>query len=692
MKKFFNPLILATALAATACTNTEDGVINDDPANKTAISFSVEENQSPVTRAGFTADTKIAMRIKSTDGSATVYTRAVAKASAQETGNSYSKVELTDKRYWDDAFGRAANLSVYAIAVPGSNDTSTTTFEEKLAGGTTTWFSETPENENVSWGVTTTEQTNTTIAAEDLTYSNNIQSGGKDGVYRYDFENDTYPTYSTDLADGCMKFSQKTNAAADAPGKFDKGHLIFNHALSRITINLSKGEGFGSNAFEFKSGTNVTIKSVPTSGTLNLATGEWTNSKTDITKMYQSATVAHTSYSLMAQFLPDYVITDGSNTNMLEFTIDDNKYYVTQDQMFDALNGASDKTNLTITDGNKVIMAQGINYIFNIKVNKTGVNVTATVVPFANVTAAGQEITNDKVSLTLHTVSGTASTSFDLYRSVVTSNYDQKNWSGDYEKHTTDLTNDNDTWKTDWFFESNLTYYHFRTVNKGTTVIKKDGETDVDDYFSIEAGSVSAKDYHWGAPMTSEPVYKTEDNKGYSDCLSLAIGATSSAIAIADLHVMSKIVINLATTTGSDAVTLAGSKVTITQVYGTGKVLMGSGLVSATGAASASLEMDGNPEGTEFTYAVIPQSLVRSTTPTESDYVIITIETGDGNKYTIKTLSSILDSKSKAITTWLPGYSYTYSFTLKKTGITNVTATVKDWANVTAKDADVTLE
>ena len=73
--------------------------------------------------------------------------------------------------------------------------------------------------------------------------------------------------------------------------------------------------------------------------------------------------------------------------------------------------------------------------------------------------------------------------------------------------------------------------------------------------------------------MTSEPVYKTEDNKGYSDCLSLAIGATSSAIAIADLHVMSKIVINLATTTGSDAVTLAGSKVTITQVYGTGKVL-----------------------------------------------------------------------------------------------------------------------
>ena len=66
MKNLITPLLMATALIATACTNTNDIDTPDvDPSGKTPISFSVEESHSPRTRAGFTADTKIAMRIKS---------------------------------------------------------------------------------------------------------------------------------------------------------------------------------------------------------------------------------------------------------------------------------------------------------------------------------------------------------------------------------------------------------------------------------------------------------------------------------------------------------------------------------------------------------------------------------------------------------------------------------------------------
>jgi len=64
MRKLFYPLFMATMCVATACTNTKDDVINNNPTNKTPISFAVEESRA-MTRAGFSIDTEIAMRIKS---------------------------------------------------------------------------------------------------------------------------------------------------------------------------------------------------------------------------------------------------------------------------------------------------------------------------------------------------------------------------------------------------------------------------------------------------------------------------------------------------------------------------------------------------------------------------------------------------------------------------------------------------
>lgn len=709
MKKLFYPLTLALTLLATSCTNNQDDMTPPtDPSGKTPISFVGEATTAPArTRAGFTADTKIAMRIKSTDGTNTIYTRAVATAKEEKNGSGYSEIELADKRYWDDAYGRTASLSVYAIAVP---EKSFDDFEKKLSGGTssamvgtTPWFTESPENENISWSVTTSAQTQDLINAEDLTYSNNIQSGGSNGVYRYDFEKNNY---SNTLTGGCMKFAQKSDAKTDDPGKFDKGHLVFKHALSRIKVTLTKGEGFGSDAFEFESDKNVTIKNVPVSGTLDLTTGTWKTTTTDfkdIEKMYQSAAVEHTSYTLMAQMLPDYVISDGSAISMLTFKIDDNQYNITQDQMFDALKAAADADNKTKAlmsklTVNNVTMEQGINYIFNIKVNKTGVNLTANVVDFANVTANDIETENDHVTLSLTSISGSPSTSFDLYRSVITSGYDQQNWGGNYEKHSAALTSKGgNAWSTDWFFDSNLTYYHFRIVNSGITVITKDNDTDVDDYFTINAGPVSSTDYHWGAPMKSQPKY--DQTKGYADHISLAIGATSDAIGIADMHVLSNIKVQLETTNDGAAVNLNGSKVTITKIHGTGKVLLGNGLVTRTGNTTVH-EMTPNSAHTEFTYAVVPQELVRSTV--NDNYVGITIETGDGNKYYIvKQLSDItassvdtgsIQEKDGKISSWLPGYSYTYKFKLKKTGITDITCTVSNWVEVEAKETGVSLE
>ena len=174
-------------------------------------------------------------------------------------------------------------------------------------------------------------------------------------------------------------------------------------------------------------------------------------------------------------------------------------------------------------------------------------------------------------------------------------------------------------------------------------------------------------------------------------------------INITDQHMMSNITVKLQTTNDNDKVTLAGAKVYITKLHITGNVLMGTGLVTPTGS-TGQVEMTSKDAatGTEFTYAIVPQALVRSATPTDDDYVGITIVTADNNQYYIvKKLSEIIAStvtnvksqtKDSAITRWFPGHTYTYTFTLKKAGIDKITCTVQGWENVTADNKNISLE
>lgn len=702
MKVLFRSLTLAALFAASACSNEIVNEIEEiDPSSKTAISFSVEENRAHMTRAGFTADTKIAMRIKSENGTAAKYTRTVATASAAASGKEYSNISIDGAyiRYWDDAFGRAAMLSVFAIAVPEKTNVTNNgqTVEQKLTSGGDGWFTESPENETINWTVSTT-QTAETLANEDLTYSNNIQAGGEDGVYSYDFANEKYPDYSADLADGQMKFRLRNALDVTGPGKFDKGHLIFNHAMSRITVNLKKGEGFsGDGSFQFATGTNVQVLSVPVSGNLDLSTGTWSGvTNNNIAKMVSLTPAAGVAYSLMAQILPDYEISKTSVTNLLSFTIDNNTYYITQAQMYDALK------NAVTNDGTKITMAQGSNYIFQITVNKTRIaNVTAVVEPWVDVTSAVWEPSNARITLNsiYDSQSGDPSTNFDLYRLLdesptISDSYVGTNWDGDYTDKASSLTdNGNGGWDTGWYFDNNKSYYHFRTVNKDTAVVTSATQ----DYFEIHAGPEASTDPHWGAPMTQEPVYDVAN--GYEDALSPAIGATKSNINITDQHMLSKVIVNLQTTDGADQVDFTGSKVYITQIHKEGQVQMGNGLITPTGTPGE-CKMGGNAAGNRFTYAVVPQALVRGSN--DEDYVGITIVTGDNNQYYIvKKLSEILattvtnqknQTQGEAIERWYPGHTYEYTFTLKKAKIDKITCTVQGWVNVVADNKEISLE
>ena len=683
MKNLFYPLLIATAFVAAACTNNqEDDVTPVDPTGKTPISFVGETVNKAITRAGFDIKTQIAMHILSNEkgGSGIRETRTYANALEAAGEAAFSNIEAPNSdnvRYWDDAFGRSAQLSVFAVAVPGLSDVKNGAENKTLVdhlSGDNTWSTKNLD-ETVTWTVSTDQSVSGKIDAEDLVYSNNIQGDNK------------------------LIFRQPAGSSSDGPGTFDQGNLKFTHALSRITVNLKKDASFTeTNSFQFNSN-NVTVLNVPYSGDLNLIDGTWNKvTKGDIEKMLVIKTKDGYNYSLRAQFLPDYEISSTSTTPMLTFTIDDNQYFVTQAQMYDALKSA---TGMSKKDDSKITMEQGLNYNFLITVGKTSIiNVTAEVEPWANVEAANFNPSNARITLdgVYDARSGEYSKSFTLYRlldlsSEISDNYVGKRWDGDYTETATLTDNEDNSWSTNWYFESNKTYYHFRIVNEGTEIVT----TADKDYFVIY--SDASVDPHWGAPMISEPVYNVE--KGFEASLSPAIGATNAKINITDQHMMSNIIVKLSTTEEKDQVTLAGCKVFITKLYNKGQVQMGNGLVTPT-ESLGQLKMNDNGDGTMFTYAVVPQALVRSTEPKDDDYIGITIVTADNNQYYIvKKLSEIVaekvdneknQKKDNAILRWYPGHTYTYHFTLKKTGIDKITCTVEGWKNIDAKEQTITLE
>lgn len=767
MKKTLYPMAMAFVLLATSCAN--DDIFNLSDADKEAISFSLSDG-SRESRAGFTgATTRIVARIQSDATSqTTLYTKTALKAAKDNTTDatelltSYSTVSYYDgnTRYWDDAYGRAAKLSVYAVAIPNSEDATKLTFE-KLGGGAT-WAAEGTPNNSIQWDVTTSSQTSTTLTGEDLVYSNNIQDGGINGryVWNYTTNPEGYPADNgrTDgHSNGRLEFTQKAEALASDAGHFDKGHLMFNHALSRLTVTLVQGENYDTKDgdFLFTNSTNIKLLQMPYTGTLNVQAGTWGNiSPKDIEKLSSSSSTANKAdETFSAQVLPSYKFYENGATNVMQFVIDKNTYYVTQGQIYTALNTAENTTSGDVViendaNGNYIEMKQGKNYHLTITVKKTKIdNVTATLAPWVEV-AGAMGVNNAHIELTLKTTGTTCDKDIDLYRldddnaGYDANNYDfsyqGKNWFGNYSTdamHKTTLEHSalsGDKWTTPWYFESNKTYYHFRTVNKGTTI---EGTSDAtNDYFEIAAGPQASTDPHWGAPMqsTSTTWLKYDTDKGYEAHLHHAIGATESQVAIQELHMMSNINVVLETPNDGgkvmlyDATNNVGTIVKITRLAKNGTVEMGRGLV--TPLAPISPETWGNTEvtmtapantsaadyytstgvtnGTQsktYTYAVVPQSLSRNFSSTsDDDYIGIFIQTPDHNQYyVVKKLSeikatSVSDQRDQAkdarIMRWYPGHTYTYTFTISKKGIDNITATVADWVTVTGQNTNLTLE
>ena len=761
MKKYFYALCMATALGTVGCSDDKESVELDN-SMKTPIQFSMTDEggsaitkADPMTRAGFKNTTAIVMKMKSVHSTTNdvKYTVTNAEAGA-ETANKYSEVTFKNstsginQRYWDDAHGRNSQLSIFAVAVPNQP---TASLQLKLQDGTTgAWFTETDENLKIDWTVTNAGTTAEKINKEDLVYSNNIQKGSSEnGVVKYIFETSQYTDYTGDnflttLEGETMQFRLKEAAKPDGPGKFDRGHLNFKHALSRVTLNIKAADGFSTADYADGKVKEVHLNNVPYKGTFNVQDGTWAVTDADkgqVDLVKEAAPETNYNLKYTGQIVPEYVIQKGNeNVNMLQFTINNNVYYVTDAMVHTALDVTENASLLdkeTISDN--IVMKPGKNYVLNITVNKTKIEkITATLADWLPVTGSHTQ-NNAYLTFTNFVEKGNHCDEFDLYRiednttdpSIKDGEYQAKGWYSGYStSERAELTPNpagSNTWKTNWYFESNTHFYHFRTVNKDIK-IKEDTETKKD-YFEIKTGTGADCDYHWGAPMTpkgGDPKY--DQDKGYEDFISYAIGATESTIKLQEFHMMSQVDIVLTTTADPDKVSLydektkTGTTVKITKIYQNGKVEMGRGLVSTKGTTSdytvesspattsadtyyETQPSDGVPAVSKvYTSYVVPQSLIQPGEGTGTDvYVGLEIQTPDKNMYyVVEKLSKILAGVTSAdngynhtngteITRWYPGHHYTYTLKLKKTGIDKITCSLANWKEISGS-SDVTLE
>ena len=343
---------------------------------------------------------------------------------------------------------------------------------------------------------------------------------------------------------------------------------------------------------------------------------------------------------------------------------------------------------------------------------------------------------------------GEASQNFSLYRAkheyndyITGNSYEPAfDWENGYKENIATLTaptSPSTTWTTNWYFENNKTFYHFRTVGKTSDNTDREIKTDdtKGEYFEVISGN-SDGNYKWGAPM-KEGVSLQYDkgNNGFDyykettnpvHHISAAIGATESNIHITEVHALSHIRVKVLTTSGDDKVTLYDeskpdenkmTKVRLTHIYKNGKMYMGNGLIKPTGERTDKKDMTtptynstnigANKIDDYYEYYVVPQDLVDN-----GVYVGLEIETPDNNiYYVVQKLSEIKVSSvttpsddgmgtvanpdgqnsGDKITYWYPNCCYTYNITLKKTGISKITCTLADWTNIEGSQ-DITIE
>ncbi len=612
------------SLAALAACNSEELNTSDTADGEIRLSAAtIGGNTAVTTRTttlgepkAFTEGTAIALQVSGTwtghTPSETVTLTTTATAAAPTTTT--NDLTLSPALFWDDFgtadpnnkdTGRANGLTIYGAAMDG-----VTTAPE-----VTSWTS-------LTWNLGAVQTSG--ISDKDLLLSNNVKG---DKAYKFDSRKD---------------------------GK----QLEFKHVLSKITVNILAGDGFDGKftndpvvvltSNEANSTTNA--EWAYTSGTFDVTTGKLDESSLirNAVTMAQVATAA-TNYTVTKEALvmPGSTFASDAAT-IMRINADGNIYYITAKKIREA-------TGLTLATNDVYTLKAGKNYIFKVRVNKTGVEVTATVKDWDTVDS---EEETPAISFTADVTSSTNSTS----DSNLSSGDTFRLWKiGDLsalataEKTTVTYNGSTYTYNPTLFWQNAKDDSYFRALaTKTSTGISATESTIANQGTDLLWGTTAA---HTG---TEADGTTTHD---YAE--SAIINPRTGAVPLIFKHAMSNVVVELTTSTdAASEVNLTDATVTMSNLYTNGKIDIASGTVSV-------------PDGSEkSTVTVSGETIMVPQTIGDTSKMTITLK--DGTTYSLQLNTCTNDASSTAIASWVGGSKYIYKIYLEKEAM-KFSVTITGW-------------
>ena len=611
-----------------------------------------------------------------------------------------------DHLYWDD-FGtadpansenRAKGLGILAVAIDGITNTTVVNL-----GSAIDW-----NNFKLDWNLADHTGTievvgGTKFLMQDILIANNLYDASVTTPQkRYTFD--------------------EQKALATKP---EEARLEFQHVLSKVTFNVTAGQGF-----------NGTFWDYPTIYLTRNKTGEtadewcYKNGKIDI----KAATATHDG-STLGTVLLNPILRDGSiyteaaiiypgsdfggnNDVIAKINADGNIYYVTAEKIRAAINGTTGHAGDYTTK-------PGYNYIFNITLNKTDIIVTATVskwidvnadeafpkiVVSANVGNKGDTeqtlsdfrfYRNEGVNVPLFGSSDPVPTAPTTKNVKYTALADAQNpATGSVADGATkwDFYQTGTSTPTQLYWPSHTMHYFFRGVYPKETTIEDAGEGS---YIAVTNAAYDASAFPSnlmiGAPEVADNTKCDNPDHEAVDMSKYGICARTGSINLNFRYMMSQVEVDLKTEISSDdKVELnADTKLEILNPIKQRNIYLGTRSTgyeaSTVRATDYTMHRKGDATASLVTFhdAIVPQYLPKPNEDKPMRFKV-TIKNSNGT-YDVyyADVQPIQVSESggakKTIENWLGGYHYKYTLTLKKTGI-SVTATITDWIPANGSD------
>ena len=752
MTKNITLLSVVLAAALVSCSDTTGDATHTVGSEDNAIALTLGMNNSPAastTRSGLAtradepsyvalqANTGILMRVEGTwtgHDPVSIIKTTNATASAAEGTNTYNTVSSYNPTlYWDDygtadpanTSGLEQGLAIYAVAVDGTTTAPTVKYETS----SDEWGStdESSSSSTLSWS--TTDNESDQILHKDLLVSNNLSEA---------------TTNPGKLTFAEHKAINKKSDGADPT----QSRLVFNHVLSKITFKLKAADGFSEYKFTNTPTVELTRGKVSdtetetnycyTEGSVNIKKGvaTATTSSTSKVTLKETGTTTVDNYEVVTEeavVYPGTVLLSNENDIVARVNADGNIYYVTAAQIKKAIDDYySSSTDAT----DKYHTKAGYNYIFNITVKKTAINVTATVTDWTGITAETvTPVINVSAAVGNTSTDVNSLTGFSFYRMADEETGDSRKYSSSfksddnsyYKEEAYGKLSGDGTTKTCEFYESSSsttvtklywpdhqTHYHFRGISPETGAASSDTDKPlVVDYTksdntssqgilvknSAYSSSTFPSNLMIGMPEISESDKMCGNNdhtngNGEVDMSEHGICARTGNINLNFRYMMSQVIVNLSTTEEvASKIHLDGNtKVEIVGAETEGYVdLHTREIGSFKSGSTKGYTLNKTTTETQRHDCIVPQNLAGL------KFKISVYAEGDNTKLRDIYYATISDiqvsedgsTEKKYITSWESGKKYTYNLKLSKSEVM-VTATLTDWETKNA-DTDIWL-